>query len=232
MGKKRVLIIYFSYSGQTRKLMQSFARGLQDNSVSVRLTKLKPLSKIQFPLSSMAAAVKMMVETFFQKRVEIEDPEFHVDDHYDLIILAGPTWSYNVSGPVLHFLDKYTHFFSGKRVLPIISCRGYWRTHYWQLRYLLKRREAEVLQPMIFLHLGAEPWRTIGVFLKLAGKMPESGKSWIGKYYRKFGHSRGQLEYARELGSRLAVGLSAEGQELLEDKIVIKNITSDKSLSR
>ena len=226
MSRKCVLIVYFSYSGQTRKLLQSFAKGLEECSVEVHLAQLKPQVKIQFPLSSASAALKMMVETFFRKRVVIEP--FVCDDmkKYDLIVLAGPTWSYNASGPMLSFFDHYGNLLTKKRVLPFISCRGYWRTHYWQLGFLLRRCGAKPLKPLVFLHPGAEPWRTIGVFLKLAGKMPESSRSWLSKYYRKYGHLKHQIEYAGELGTRTAVALKKEKLEQLPKEIVVKKVKS------
>lgn len=224
MTKKCALIIYYSYSGQTRKLIQSFAQGLESSSVEVHLAQLKPQTKIQFPLSSVFAALKMMVETFFRKRSAIEPFVCENIEQYDLIVLAGPTWSYNASGPMLSFFDHFGNYLAGKMVLPLISCRGYWRTHYWQLRQLLKDCGAEALKPLVFLHPGAEPWRTIGVFLKLAGKMPESGQSWFSRYYRKYGHTRNQIEYAGDLGIKTAKALLNDSLDQQPMEIVVKKI--------
>jgi flavodoxin len=222
--RKYVLIIYYSYSGQTRKLIQSFASGFEECSAEVHLAQIKPQQKIQFPLSSIYAALKMMVETFFRKRIAIEPFECDNVNQYDLIVLAGPTWSYNVSGPMLSFFDQYGNLLVGKRVLPFISCRGYWRTHYWQLKHLLRKCGARDLKPLIFLHPGAEPWRTIGVFLKLAGKMPESGKFWLSRYYRKYGHHKNQIDYAGDLGTRTASALQDGKLEQLPMEVVVKDV--------
>lgn len=215
MAIKKVLIIYYSYSSQTRKIIQAFASGLQESGIAIEWRQLKPKEKISFPLGSVAATFKMMVETFFRKRIAIKATGGNSCSHYDLVVLAGPTWSYNPSGPVLSYFDESGGTFENKRVLPIISCRGYWRIHYWQLKYMLKKRRANVLKPVVFLHTGPEPWRTIGVFLKLAGKMPESGKSWISRRYQKFGHTRQQVEYARGLG--LKFGRRIKSTNHLED---------------
>lgn len=224
MITKDVLIIYFSYSGQTRKLIQAFAKGLEEHSVKVQWVQLKPQKKIQFPLPSASAALKMMVETFFRKRVAIEPLVCGDVAQYDLIIVAGPTWSYNASGPIMSFFDSYSTILAGKKVLPIISCRGYWRSHYWQLRYLLKSCRATPLKPLVFLHPGAEPWRTIGVFLKLAGKMPEAGNSWLSRFYRKYGHQREQIDYAELLGSQTAEALHEDRLKQRDRVIVVKKV--------
>jgi hypothetical protein len=210
VAKKQILIIYFSYSSQTRNLIQAFAAGLAGEGVVISWQPLKPKKKLQFPLGSVTATLVMMVETFFRRRIEIEPIDHECFGESNLVILAGPTWSYNPSGPVLSFLDNYGDNLSGKKILPLISCRSYWRFHFLQLKYILSRRKAEVLEPVVFKHTGAEPWRTIGVFLKLAGKVPESGKSWIGRYYNKFGHTKTQLEFAQRLGEEYAEAMQRE----------------------
>lgn len=211
MAKRRVLIIYFSHSGQTRKLIQALTKGLEKSGIEVSCQQLKTVEPIPFPLQSVPATLKLMVLTFFRKRIAIQPLDNSSVAAHDLIVLAGPTWSYNISGPVLSFFKHYGELLSNCKVLPLISGRGYWRTHYWQLKYLLAKYKAQALAPTVFLHPGAEPWRTIGVFLKLAGKKPEASHSWLGKYYRRFGHTREQIERASEIGIVLGNALQ-EGE--------------------
>ncbi len=152
----------------------------------------------------------MMVQTFLRKRYPIQPLNPICFDHWDLIILAGPTWSYNPSGPVLSLLDRDgKSLFGGKIVLPFISCRGYWRVHFYGLRALLRRCGATVAAPIVFSHPTPEPWRTIGVFLKLAGKVPEAGNSWFRRFYPKYGHSREQVEDSRKIGVELGEAIKA-----------------------
>lgn len=221
---KRLLIIYYSYSGQTRKLINSFAAGLERKGVAVDWLAIRPRNKMQFPLRSIPAAMKMMVETFFRKRIDIEQVDSPPLGGWDMIVLAGPTWSYHPCGPVLSFFDRYGEIFQNARVLPFISCRGYWRAHYYQLKYMLTRRKAKVLRPLVFLHTGPEPWRTIGVFLKMGGKMPEANTSWISRYYTRFGHTREQVEYAGVLGERFASAMVEEKAESWGIQVV-KNVS-------
>lgn len=207
MAKKRVLIIYYSHSSQTRNLVSSFAGGLTKKGVEVDVEQLKPVEKLGFPLGSTFATFTMMVATFFRRRNPIHKVTI-TPKEYDLVVVAGPTWSYNPSGPVLAFLDEYGELFANCLVLPFISCRGYWRFHYYILKMSLKIKGSKVLKPMVFKHVGPEPWRTIGVFLKLTGKVPESGKSWMRKYYRKFGHTKEQVAHAAILGEEAGVILN------------------------
>ncbi len=210
MANKRILILSFSYSHQTRNILKKVVEGIEESSIDVTWERLLPVQEMHFPIGSIHATVLMMFQTFFRKRFPVQAVDPRVFAEWDLIIVAGPTWSYNPSGVILSFLDRDgKKLFSGKTVLPLISCRGYWRMHFWGLRTLLKKCGAVyVADPIVFRHPISEPWNTIGVFLKLAGKMPERGKGWFRRYYPKYGHSKQQIEIARSLGRKLGQDVS------------------------
>ncbi len=215
MTNPKVLIIYYSFSGQTIGLLHRLAEGLREEAIDVRMERLYPVKPLFFPLSSIPATLKMMFTTFVRKRVPIKNISAECFEDYDLIILAGPTWSYNPSGPVLSLIDRYgTRLFSGKTVMPLISCRGYWRMHWRGLRKILQKCGAMVPNLIVFDHPCREPWRTIGVFLKIAGKHPERSEI-IGKYYKRYGHSREQQEESFRFG--VVLGKTLKKGAPLED---------------
>ena len=65
-----------------------------------------------------------------------------------------------------------------------------------------------------FSHPCAEPWRTIGVFLKIAGTNPER-TGFVSKHYSRFGHSNEQMEEAYRFG--VQIGESLKGQIPLKE---------------
>ncbi len=204
---KKVLLLYFSFSSQTKNLLQALSDGLEDHNVLIARERLRPVTKLRFPIGTIPRTIWLMLLTFFRMRVPIHPLSEQAFADYDLIILAGPTWSYNPSGPVLALFDRDgKKLFSNKKVLPLISCRGYWRMHWWGLKALLKKCRANVVNRIVFTHPNPEPWRTLGVFLKLAGRTPERN-SWMSRYYRKYGHTRDQLAQARSCGDRLGAAL-------------------------
>lgn len=203
----KVMFLYFSFSGQTASLLGHIISGLKDHGIDVHVESLKPVAPLRFPLSSIPATIKMMLSTLFRKRIPINKLTPPCFGNYDLVILAGPTWSYNPSGPVLSVIDRDgSRLFSGKQVLPLISCRGYWRTHWFGLKRMLKKCGADVPNCMVFSHLCAEPWRTIGVFLKIAGKKPEQLKRF-GRLYTSYGHSKEQRDEAWRFGMQIGEAL-------------------------
>ena len=212
---KKVLILYYSLSAQTSGLVHRLGAGLEAQGVHLVCERLQPLVPRHFPIGTVPATLFMMLITFLRRRMPIQPLSPVCWEHYDLIVLAGPTWSYNPSGPVLSLLDRDgARLFAGQQVLPLISCRGYWRMHWLSLRWQLARCGATVVGRMIFAHPSKEPWRTIGVFLKLAGRVPERGR-WLGRHYPRYGHSREQQDQAFAFGAAIGQALK-RGSSLAE----------------
>lgn len=198
-----ILCVYYSYSGQTAKLVRAFTEGFSQGGGEAVIVKLHPLKKIPFPFPSIISTFWMMFRTLFRVRDEVSE-HAGAADRFDTVIIAGPTWSYSPSGPVLAWLDEEgREVLSGKKTLPLISCRGYWSLHHRQLKRLIIAMGGKPLNPIIFTHPVREPWRSIGVFLSLIGRHPEK-MPLIRKHYPRFGHSPVQIEEARKLGRAFA----------------------------
>lgn len=203
--KKRVLIVYYSFSGQTQLLIQRISTGMREAGLDVDIERLVPLKQITFPFRSWPAMFRVMFLSFFRWRVPVRPVDHLLMERYDCVVLAGPTWSYNPSGPMLYFLDRYSRdVCGGIKVVPLISCRTYWRTHYKCLLGMLRKVDAEVAEPLVYLHSAKEPWRTIGLLLQLLGRLPRLETSWFRKRYPRYGHSKEQWRDAAEKGRSIA----------------------------
>ncbi|NPA95649.1 MAG: flavodoxin family protein [Thermodesulfobacteria bacterium] len=202
-----VAIVYYSFSNQTAKLVHHLRKGFRSEGFDVETVKLVPRDRLTFPLHSVPKTIAMMLKTFFRKRVPIKEIDTSPIEKASLVVLAGPTWSYNPSGPVLSFLDKYAPILAGKDVQPVISCRKYWRTHYGYLKKKIERAGGRARDPFVFTHNVKEPWSTIGTFMTIAGINPKQ-HALMRKYYPRYGHNHTQLvemeKKARDLAKSLA----------------------------
>ena len=81
--------------------------------------------------------------------------------------------------------------------------------HWFGLKSLLKKNKATMPNSIVFTHPSKEPWRTLGVFLKLAGKAPERS-SFLSKHYPHYGHDRDQQEEAFRLGAILGQAVATD----------------------
>lgn len=207
---KRLLIIYYSFTQQTRLLLKRFATGLKEQGVEVTVVRLEPVGSYQMPFRSNLSLMRAMVETFFRKKPRILELPKGCEGRWDHIILAGPTWSYHPSGPVLSFLDNQARAICKDcDVTPLISCRSYWKIHYWTVRRRLLRHGARVKEPIVYQHPTREPYRFIGLFLQLRGRMVRREKSWFRKHYPGYGHNKKQLEEAYHHGRAMGAELKA-----------------------
>jgi hypothetical protein len=211
LHKKRVLIVFYSFTRQTKLMLNKFIEGLEGEAVEVTVQRLIPLSPYEFPFRSYGGLIKATVKTFFLVKCEIEPIDDRCYGDWDRVVIAGPTWSYHPSGPILEFLERFGRDVCGdQHVIPFISCRAYWRLNNWELGRRLKKIGARVSNPIVFSHPISEPWRTIGLIIQLRGKMVRKENSWFRKKYPGYGHSREQNNIALEEGHKLGKKINAQ----------------------
>ena len=209
MPDKRVLILYYSYTQQTRALLRQLTAGLASEGIGVTLEPLVPVAPYEFPFRSTFRLVRAMVATFFQRRMRILPVAEQCYGPWDAVVLAGPTWSYNPSGPMLDFLDRFGQgVCGGKQVVPLISCRAYWQLHFRILNKRLQGFGASVSPPVVFSHPVKEPWRSIGLLLKLRGLIARKRYQWLRRFYPQYGHDAMQLTEAFAQGQLLGQRLN------------------------
>lgn len=167
----------------------------------MELCCLRPVVPIVFPFTSNFSLFIAMWNPFLRKRIEINPPPISRES-YNHIIIAGPTWSYQPSGPILDFLDKYgKKYLNGTKVSLLISCRSYWRSHYFGIRRICKNVGGLVEnQPIIFQHQVSEPWKTIGLLLWVRGYRQNELPHWFRKRFPYYGHTDKQLIEAYHKG--------------------------------
>lgn len=125
---KRVLLLYYSQTGQTREALQQISAGLTGSmqytvqcdlqAFSVEETfnfpwKMRPFFRI-FPRSVLGRAPRMN--------------ELNLDfSTYDLIILGGQVWFLSPSLPLQSFLNSnQAQGLKGKKVIVVFTCRNLW----------------------------------------------------------------------------------------------------------
>ena len=67
MAKKRVLIVYYSYTQQTKMQLKKFILGLENAGIEVSQERLEPIFPYEFPFRTNMRLALAMFLTFFQK---------------------------------------------------------------------------------------------------------------------------------------------------------------------
>lgn len=112
----KTLVVYYSWSGQTKKLAQRIHQFLP-NSDLLEL-KVAP-DTFSSDMYETAAIAEQQLKNNSLPRIVTELPNF---SEYDSILVGGPVWSYSPSTPVLSFLDNLEKF-PGK-VAPFYTSIG------------------------------------------------------------------------------------------------------------
>ncbi|WP_303826060.1 flavodoxin [Ruminococcus flavefaciens] len=110
----KILIAYFSWSGNTRDIAYSIHRRI--NADMVELTPVK-----QYSTDYNTVLMEAQEDQHRQARPELNE---HIDnmEQYDVILLGYPNWWASIPMPIATFLESYD--FSGKTIIPFCSHGG------------------------------------------------------------------------------------------------------------
>jgi len=125
---KKVLIIYFSQTGQLRRIVHSVLNKLKQRSdIKLILEELNPRVPFPFPWGAMNF-FNAMPESVKEISCELEPFAFNSSQDFDLIILAYQPWYLSPSIPISSFLqsEQGRKVMNGRPVVTIIGCRNMW----------------------------------------------------------------------------------------------------------
>jgi len=106
------LVTYYSFSGNTEKVMKIFAEVLSARG-EVKPQRLLPNEEIKDFLGQCMAARS-------GKRSVLKEGIDFDASHYDLIVIASPVWAFAPTPAVNSFLDGLTGL-NGKRVIVLLT---------------------------------------------------------------------------------------------------------------
>jgi flavodoxin len=142
---KKVLVIYYSQSGQLKKVLDSFVSSLGDEKVKIDIKAIQPKEKYPFPWP-FYTFFDEFPESVYLDGCEIEDLS-NVDDDYDLIILGYTVWYMAPSIPITSFMQskQAKKIFKGKPVVTVIACRDMWVLAQEKMKDMLNYLEARLV---------------------------------------------------------------------------------------
>jgi hypothetical protein len=139
---KKVLVLYYSQSGQLSDIVDSFVSPLKArNDVELTVESLRPVHDYPFPWKALEFC-DVFPESVEGITCELEPPAFDPDADYDLVILAYTVWFLAPSIPVASFLRSpiASRVIAGRPVVTLIGCRNMWLL----AQETVKRRIAEL----------------------------------------------------------------------------------------
>jgi hypothetical protein len=125
---KKVLVVYYTQTGQLREIVNSVTAPLKaDSEISLSFEELKPKPPFPFPWTS-DEFFQAMPESVKGIPCELEPLTVSEQEHFDLILIAWQPWYLSPSIPVNAFLQHETarKFLNNKPVVTVIGSRNMW----------------------------------------------------------------------------------------------------------
>lgn len=145
MTVPKVLIVYYSQTGQLSALAQYFAKPLQQAGVVTDCVPLVPQQPYPFPWRFWQF-FDTFPETAHLRPAPIEPPQIPHDD-YDAVVIAYTVWFLAPSQPITAFLQRpeTRRLLAGKPVITLIGCRNMWLAAQEKMKTLLAANGAQLV---------------------------------------------------------------------------------------
>jgi hypothetical protein len=143
---KRILILYYTQSGQMLSILQSLATPLIRAGHTIHFEEIQPLEKFPFPWSSYQF-FNAFPEVFSQQPQSLKRVSPKATNGYDMIILGYQPWFLTPSRPVSSFLqtDDGKKILTGKPVITVLGCRNMWLGAQEKVKKRLKEADATLV---------------------------------------------------------------------------------------
>lgn len=182
MTKPRVLVLYYSQTGQLRNIIDNILLDVKDK-LDITYTSIEPVTPFPFPWNP-DVFFDAMPETVMHTPPPVKPlPDEIVNTDYDLVIFGHQPWFLNPSMPVTAFLQSPSaKVLANKKVITVIGARNMWLHAQEKVKqYLLKLNATLVgnialvdTKPNIISTLTVIRWAMKGQ-KEASGMLPDAG---------------------------------------------------------
>ena len=113
-GTKKILVVYFSHSGNTREIANQIHKSVGGDIFEIQAVKPYPDD-----YDAAVQQARQELDSGYKPALKIK---FEDIKSYDLVFIGYPIWWGTFSAPVKTFLSEYD--FSGKTILPFCTHEG------------------------------------------------------------------------------------------------------------
>lgn len=161
----RVLLLYYSYTGQSQKVLEAAAevfaeRGCQVFRAPIEFTDPRYAERFsRFPMRNVWPDFLGMLPAQTRRAIgDIRTPDEVRTGDYDLICIGSPTWWRTVSMPLRSFLKSHEArlVLDGKPFAVFVVCRRYWRENLMGVRKLAAKKGGRYVDSIHFEYPGGQ----------------------------------------------------------------------------
>ncbi len=144
-GQPSVLFVYFSYTGQTQKIVDTMAEVFESNGCAVTKAQIEftdPHYEARFhhfPMKRPFLEVVAMIPAELRRRpATIGIPDVVSQGDYDFVVVGAPTWWLSTDVPMRSFLESpvAAQLLKDTPFTAAVACRRYWKHNIKTVRRL------------------------------------------------------------------------------------------------
>jgi hypothetical protein len=160
LSTTRILVIYYSQSGDAARIAGSLAESLRVPGVEVVVERIVPRHAYPFPWRSVRRFFDVLPECMIGPAPDIIPPAFNPDDDFQLVILVYQVWFLCPSLPIQGFLKSdAARVLRGTKVMTVSVSRDMWQSASETMKKLLKAAGAIHIDNAAVTHQGPT-WAT------------------------------------------------------------------------
>lgn len=163
--KRSVLFVYYTYTQQTLKVVETMAGVLRARGCEVELARIEftdPRYAARFKEFPMPhpylEVVGMIPPELFRDTAKIRIPDVVAAREYDLVCIGSPTWWLSTDVPIRSFLESEVagQVLKGKPFAVAVICRRYWRHNMKTVRRLAMKQGGVFVDGIHFSYEGGQ----------------------------------------------------------------------------
>jgi menaquinone-dependent protoporphyrinogen IX oxidase len=161
----RVLLLYYSYTGQSKKVLDAAGevlrgRGYDVTEAPIEFTDPRYAERFsRFPMRKVwPEFLGMLPAQTLQKTGDIRTPDAVRTGDYDLICIGSPTWWDTVSMPLRSFLTSHEarNLLEDTPFAVFVVCRAKWRKNLAGVRKLAEKKGGRYVDGIHFTYPGGQ----------------------------------------------------------------------------
>jgi hypothetical protein len=215
---KRVLVLYYSQSGQLTNMVDSVTGPLKESGeVTVDYRQIKPVKSYPYPWP-FYPFFDAFPEAIYMNGCEVEAFDDLADD-YDLIVLGYTVWFLSPSIPVTGFMqsEQAKQIFKDKPVVTLIACRDMWVMAQEKMKKLISDLGATLIDNVVLTDQGGSIYA-----FATTPRWLLTGKKDAFWFFPPAGVSDEEMQKSSRFGVRLLEALKSD--EEMKKEPLLKNM--------
>lgn len=214
--KPRVLILYYSFTNQTRYVAEAMGEVFRELNCDVDECNIEFVDEhyhIERPFKPVLRKLfPWCIPQLLGKTGAVRVPDEILEKDYDLICLGSPTWWLNPAMPIVSFLQSPSakRLLEGKPIAAFAVCRKLWRNNIRRVKKLATKQGANFVDGAAFCFRGNQIQSALSFISYL--EHDENRDRCCGIRIYEFGVPPDGIARAREFARQLAAGLERDDE--------------------